>query len=241
MGLRRGGWEGAWGVRGREASANVPPIARDDSTVFFLSPANLNGRRGNALLEPTTSSALADALRSSHGARIGEVFAFVSGLYFQGKMTYAEAFGRAPEGNACSFVISPAEGMCPLGERVTLARLRSWAGVPIDAADPRFRLPLVAHVTALASACPPHTRFVLLGSIASDKYVSPLLSVLGERLLFPSDFVGRGDKSRGALLLQAARAGLELPYVPVAGACRHGKRPPSIAKRPPRARDARPR
>ena len=78
-----------------------------------------------------------------------------------------------------------------------------------------------------------HTRFVLLGSIASDKYVEPLLQVFGERLLFPADFVGRGDMSRGGLLLRAAREGSELAYTPVLGATRRGSRParlPRIAR-----------
>jgi hypothetical protein len=70
---------------------------------------------------------------------------------------------------------------------------------------------------------------VLLGSIASKKYVAVLGAVFGDRLLFPSDFVGRGDMSRGGLLLRAARAGAELAYEPVLGAQRHGKRPPRLA------------
>jgi hypothetical protein len=65
---------------------------------------------------------------------------------------------------------------------------------------------------------------VLLGSIATGKYVDVLLEVIGERLLFPTDFVGRGDMSRGALLLRAARDGKELIYEPVAGAIRRGRR-----------------
>jgi hypothetical protein len=69
---------------------------------------------------------------------------------------------------------------------------------------------------------------VLLGSIASEKYVAVLGSIFGDRLLFPSDFVGRGDMSRGGLLLRAARDGAELAYEPVLGAQRRGKRPPRL-------------
>jgi hypothetical protein len=65
---------------------------------------------------------------------------------------------------------------------------------------------------------------VLLGSVASDKYVRPLTRVFGDHLLFPSDFIGRGDLSRGGLLLRAARDGRELVYQPVEGAQRHGPR-----------------
>ena len=84
--------------------------------------------------------------------------------------------------------------------------------------------PLVQHAVALERAHGARTRFVLLGSVATDKYVEPLTKVFGDHLLFPPDFVGRGDMSRGALLLRAARAGEELPYAPVEGARRHGPR-----------------
>ncbi len=70
---------------------------------------------------------------------------------------------------------------------------------------------------------------VLLGSIASQKYVAVLGAVFGSRLLFPRDFVGRGDMSRGGLLLRAARAGAELAYESVLGAERRGKLPPRLA------------
>ena len=73
---------------------------------------------------------------------------------------------------------------------------------------------------------------VLLGSIATNKYVDPLTQVFGERLLFPKDFIGRGDMSRGGLMLRHAAAGQELEYIPVATAVRHGKRPPKLAPIP---------
>ena len=75
----------------------------------------------------------------------------------------------------------------------------------------------------------PDDGVTLLGSIASDKYVTALLEVFGERLTFPKVFVGRGDMSRGGLLLRSARYDVELEYVPVMGAVRHGPRPPRLA------------
>ncbi len=144
-------------------------------------------------------------------------------------MTYAEAFGRAPEGLSGALVISPAEGLRFLHERVTLERLRAWATVDIAEDNPRFTQPLVEHAAALAQAFGAKARFVLLGSVATDKYVRPLSQVFGEQLLFPPDFAGRGDMSRGALLLRAARAGQELEYAPILGAQRHGPRPPAIS------------
>ena len=41
-------------------------------------------------------------------------------------------------------------------------------------------------------------------------------------------FVGRGDMSRGGLLLRHARSGVELDYLPLRGATRHGARPPRL-------------
>jgi hypothetical protein len=74
----------------------------------------------------------------------------------------------------------------------------------------------------------PDCDVVLLGSIASPKYVDVLLAIFGSRLRFPIDFVGRGDMSRGGLLLRQAREGQELEYTPVAGAVLHGARPPKL-------------
>jgi predicted kinase len=166
------------------------------------------------------------------------VFAFVSGLYFRGKKTYAEAFGRPPPGLSGGLVISPGEGLRFLHEPVTIERLRGWAAVDIDAGNRRFVDPLVQHAVALERAHGNDTRFVLLGSVASDKYVVPLTRVFGDHLLFPPDFVGRGDMSRGAVLLRAARSGQELGYAPVEGAVRSGARAPGISQR--RRRPARP-
>jgi hypothetical protein len=73
-------------------------------------------------------------------------------------------------------------------------------------------------------------RVVLLGSVATDKYVGPLLDVFGDRLLFPATFAGRGDMSRGGLLLRCARTGVQLDCVAVRGAVRHGPKPPRLPR-----------
>lgn len=78
-------------------------------------------------------------------------------------------------------------------------------------------------------------RAVLLGSVATDKYVAPLLQVFGERLYFPGEFVGRGDMSRGGLLLRSVQASTPLECVPVRGAVRHGPKPPRLRRRDVRA------
>ena len=69
---------------------------------------------------------------------------------------------------------------------------------------------------------------ILLGSIATGKYVDCLLPIITQRLLFPSEFVGRGDMSRGALLLRCVAENTELNYVPLMGAVRRGQRPGSF-------------
>jgi predicted kinase len=197
--------------------------------MFLLSPANLGGQRARLVFRPAASFPLAEQLRSAEGAPLGELFSFVSGLYFRGKMTYAQAFGRVPAGLSGGLVISPAEGLRFLHERVTLDRLREWADVDIDEKNRRFTEPLMAHAAALDATYGARMRIVLLGSVATDKYVGPLSRVFGNRLLFPEDFVGRGDMSRGAILLRAARAGRELSYAPVAETARHGRRPAGVA------------
>jgi hypothetical protein len=193
-------------------------------TIFLLSPANLGGKRAGLVFNPAASFAVARELQSPAGAPLDQVFSFVSGLYFRGKATYAKTFGRPPPGLRGALVISPGEGLCDLHERVTRDRLREWATVSIDERNDDFTVPLVRHAAALERAHGATTRFVLLGSVATDKYVGPLTRVFGDHLLFPADFVGRGDMSRGALLLQAARAGRELRYEPVEGARRRGTR-----------------
>ncbi len=169
---------------------------------------------------------LARELRSPAGARLGDVFAFVSGLYFRGKLAYASRF--APDS---SFVITAGAGLLVPEARLGIEDLRAQGRIPITASEPAFRRPFERSLRHLRRDRGAETEAVLLGSIASDKYVATLLEVFGERLLFPPDFVGRGDMSRGGLLLRAARDGVELRYAPVAGAVRHGPRPPKLDPR----------
>jgi hypothetical protein len=193
------------------------------SRVFLLSPANCGGERAQLLLSSRAAFPLARRLRTREGAPLGEVMSFVSGLYFRGKLAYAEAFG-------IPLVITADAGLRPADSAVTLAALRASARVDIDAGNPRYRRPLEATARAVAGQLGSGDTVTLLGSIASDKYVSILLDVFGERLTFPTDFVGRGDMSRGGLLLRCVRAGRELDYAPVAGAVRRGIRPPRLER-----------
>lgn len=199
--------------------------------VFLLSPANAGGARARILLSDAARFDLAVRLRRGE-AVLGEVFSFVSGLYFRGKLAYAEAFSAPPEGLPGTLVITAGGGLVPPETPVSLEQLRAIASVPIDAAGARYREPLERDARLLHRALPPDCPVVLLGSIATVKYLSPLLAVFAERLLFPSEFVGRGDMSRGGLMLRAARSSQELDYRPVAGAVLHGPRPPKLPRLP---------
>jgi hypothetical protein len=191
---------------------------------FFLSPASSSGRRAQMLLREGASFPLAQRVRTVEGAPIGDVFSFLSGLYFRGKETYARAFAPA----AAIFVITPDRGLLSIDEPVTADVLRAFAKVDVHHEEARFAEPLARDARDVARALGDERDVVLLGSIASEKYVAVLGAVFGRRLLFPSEFVGRGDMSRGGLLLRAARAGTELAYEPVLGAERHGRRPPRL-------------
>jgi hypothetical protein len=186
--------------------------------IFLLSPARSDGKRAALLVRPDAVFDLATQLRSPLGAPLGEVFAFLSGLYFRGKMAYTSRFSRPPRGGPGALVITTNRGLMPPESRVSPADLAEFASVPIDLREPRYREPLTRDLARLAEAAPPDCSFVLLGSVATAKYVELLLGILGDRLLIPEAFPGMGDMQRGALMLRAAREGVELPYRPVIGA-----------------------
>jgi hypothetical protein len=168
------------------------------------------------VMNPEASFALARALHSAQGAPLGAVFSFVSGLYFRGKLTYAKAFGQATANEPSAYVMLAGGGLCSPDEAVTVAQLNAWKQVSVSEKNPHFTAPLLRHASLLLDRHDDAARFVLLGSVASNKYVAPLLEVFAERLLFPVAFAGMGDMSRGSLLLRAARDGRELEYAPVA-------------------------
>jgi hypothetical protein len=174
---------------------------------------------------------LAQKLRAKSGAPIADVFTFLSGLYFRGKIAYANAFARPLRGASGVLVITPTRGLVDAGTRIRLDDLREFAEVDIHENDPRYRMPIERDAGQLATKLSMQSEVILLGSIATGKYVDVLLANFGERLRFPVDFVGRGDMSRGALMLRCAADRRELSYVPVGGAIVNGKRPPKLAPR----------
>jgi hypothetical protein len=213
--------------------------------VFLLSPANCGGVRARRIVSDAASFALAARLRSPEGAPLGEVFSFVSGLYFRGKLAYARRFSQAPDpadpvvaGGV--LVITPNAGLRAGDTLVTGDSIRAFAREAIDLENPGYRRPLEQGARVLAERVGPECDVVLLGSIASGKYVDVLLPIFGDRLVFPPAFVGRGDMSRGGLMLRCVDSGVELDYTPVVTAVRRGQRPPRLdpAGRPPRAAGA---
>lgn len=207
--------------------------------VFLLSPANYSGVRATILLREEANFDLAIRIRDG-GASLGEIFCFVSRLYFRGKLTYAQAFARPWNLDVSAVqIITTSRGLLPPDTCLSARELLHMSRVPIDVADSNYRAPLDRDALRLAAQIGPDCEVVLLGSIATPKYIAPLLEIFGERLLFPADFVGRGDMSRGGLLLRAARDGVPLRYAPIAtGPARPGW--PSggpanpLAKQPPR-------
>jgi hypothetical protein len=203
------------------------------SRVFLLSPANCNGIRARQVLSPKATFELAVTLRSRKGAMLGDVFAFISGLYFRGKLTYAMRFAAPPDPDSEVVglgvqIITPNAGLRSADVYVNHKAVTAFATGDVHQSNESYRRPLEKSARALLGEIGPDCEVVLLGSVASPKYVDILTAIFGDRLLFPIDFVGRGDMSRGGLLLRQARDGVELPYVQVRGAVVHGTRPPKL-------------
>src|SRR6185295_12130476 len=203
------------------------------SRIFLLSPANCNGIRARQILSPNAKFNLAVSLRSRKGAMLGDVFAFISGLYFRGKLTYAMRFAAPPDPDNEVVglgvqIITPNAGLRSADVYVNHKAVTAFATGDVHQSNESYRRPLEKGARELLREIGPDCEVVLLGSVASPKYVDVLTAIFGDRLLFPIDFVGRGDMSRGGLLLRQARDGAELPYVPVRGAVVHGARPPKL-------------
>ncbi|HMH26912.1 MAG TPA: hypothetical protein VK542_10055 [Gemmatimonadaceae bacterium] len=187
--------------------------------IFLLSPASSGGKRAALLLNDRAAFDIAKRVRSDEGAPLGEVFSFLSGLYFRGKLTYARAFASPPPSETSGVhLITATDGLWSPTKRVTLSDLERFATVPIDAKEPLYRLPLERDAERLAGSVGEGCEVVLLGSIATRKYVDVLEPIFGDRLLFPMEFIGHGDMARGAMLLKRAASGDELTYWPVSKA-----------------------
>jgi hypothetical protein len=189
-------------------------------TVFLLSPAFCGGRRAAILLNPKSEAITVREFRAGRMS-LGRAFAFMSGLYFRGKLSYAERFGDP-------LVITPTRGLQAPALPFSLKLLREFAVGDVSLDNPGYRRALERDAKALARRAGDGP-VVLLGSVASGKYVDVLLPILGDRLRYPVDFIGRGDMSRGGLLLRSAASGVELEYQSLtAGVRPRGPRPPRL-------------
>lgn len=183
--------------------------------LFLLSPAKVTGVRARLLLNPKAQFVLARRFQTK-GLPLADVFTFASGLYFRGKIAYARRFADRTAKDIVR-VITSNRGLLAPSCRLRPEDLASFGETDIDATDPGYNEPLRRDALALRAKLAPTGRAILLGSIATAKYRDVLLEVFGDRLVFPKDFIGRGDMSRGALLLHASRGDAELPYTPVLG------------------------
>ena len=199
--------------------AMTPVIRRQ--RFFILSPATAHGPRALLLRKPDSGSAFARRLRDE-GAPLGEVFSFLSGLYFRGKLEYARAFARSTRNVEGVYVITMTDGLLSPDARISTQDLERFASCP-EGADIATEV-LGRTARALADRAGADAEIVLLGSVGTGKYTDILAPVFGERLLFPREILHIGQLARGALFLRHAREGRELDYVPVAEIIRAGRR-----------------
>jgi hypothetical protein len=187
--------------------------SRTEAQVFLLSPASPRGARARQLASRRARFATAERFRSPEGVPLAEAFSFLSALYFRGKITYAQSFARPPAALAGEgvWIIAPGFGLVPPEWALTVERWRRLRRTPVDLASRAYTRPLALDAAALAARLGA-ARAVLLGSVATGKYVDLLRPVFGDRLVFPRCFAGLGDMSRGSLLLRAAASGVELDY-----------------------------
>ena len=182
--------------------------------LFLLSPANLSGTRAQQLASPRAKFPTALRYQSDEGVPIGEAFEFMSSLYFRGKLAYARRFADPSPliGGNGIFVITSGYGLVPPEWALTEERMKRMRKIDVDVSARSYTKPLREHAELLARALDADAQVVLLGSVATGKYVDVLRPILGDKLRFPALFAGLGDMSRGGLMLRAAREGRELQY-----------------------------
>jgi hypothetical protein len=177
--------------------------------IFLVSPANLNGLRAKQLASPRARFDAAVRYRSPDGVPIADAFAFMSALYFRGKIAYARHFADPPDG---VLIITSGYGLVPPDWRLNEERMKRMMKIDVDVSARSYTKPLREHANQLASMLSAEAQVILLGSVATGKYVDVLKPILGPWLRFPRVFAGLGDMARGGLMLRAVRADKELEY-----------------------------
>lgn len=195
--------------------------------IFLLSPATAHGARAKTLLAPEPRSPVATQLASADGMPLGQIFTYLSGLYFNGKLTYARHYSTPPPslGRTGIYIITMTDGILTPEHRIGLDDLQRYAAAEKQTEDGRRALETSAR--ALAETIGPRCDVVFMGSVASDKYTAIIEPVFGRRLLFPPELVGRGQLGRGALLFRCVRENRELDYVPLADLVDRGRSAPA--------------
>ena len=201
---------------------------------MIFSPIASQLRRGTRQADPVPEcrfSRWPGGCGSREGAALGDVFAFVSGLYFRGKLTYARRFAAPPDPGTWRPV------SCHYAERRLAGRghadhARGASVVRGRGRAPRQRRLSQAAGTERQARWPVRSASSARSCCSAASHrpstSSVLLEIFGGQLRFPVEFVGRGDMSRGGLLLRTAASGCELEYAPIAGAVLHGVRPPKL-------------
>lgn len=196
--------------------------------IFLLSPASTEGLRAQQLTSPRARFGAAERYRSPEGVTVAEAFTFMSSLYFRGKIGYARHFAAPPPELALGspddgiLVIAPGFGLVPPSWRITPEEMKKLRRTPVDLKSRAYCAPMKKHVEQLRDLAPA-AWVVLLGSVATGKYVDLLLPALGDRLLFPRDFAGAGDMKRGGMMLRAVREDREFAYVTLAAPRRRAR------------------
>ncbi|MGH7872435.1 MAG: hypothetical protein ACREQO_09470 [Candidatus Binatia bacterium] len=204
--------------------------------IFVLSPASCNGLRARWLLKKNSRADLALRLRGA-GAPLGEVFTYLSALYFRGKLTYAQTYAEPPPGCPGILIITPTAGLVPHDSSIQLTKLRGFSRVPIHLKNRLYCSSLRHSARKLAVNLDPDCELILLGSVGTRKYLDILAPIFGERLRIPAEFVGLGDMSRGGLLLRCVRENCQLNYIDAASVTTPGPKRsrmnrPNIGKQP---------
>ena len=218
-------------VQGLPKKPKLHAVVPRAKRIFLLSPANATGKRAQLLLRDDATFGLAERLRNGR-LSLGDAFSFISGLYFRGKLAYASMFAAPPHKAPGVLVITACGGLMSPSALLTRTQLCEISAAPVEASEPRYRVPLERDARRLYKQLSDDCEIVLLGSVATPKYVEPLLAIFGERLVFPAEFAGRGDMSRGGLMLRCVRQRVELNYVSIVSAERHGPRPAKLDARP---------
>jgi hypothetical protein len=213
---------------------DTPPRPR----AFLISPATAHGPRALSLRRPESNSPFARRLREE-GVPLGDVFSFLSGLYFRGKLEYARTFARSHGDEPGVRIITMTDGLVSPDALISRDDLERYATCA-DGASAAVAL-LEQTAIELSDRLGADADVVLLGSVSTGKYTDLLGPIFGARLLFPRDVLHIGQLARGALFLQRARDRRELEYMSVSDIVRAGRRasirstpaPTSIEREPP--------